>query len=305
MAKNYLLPFAQDSRANVVGDSAWESYSQRKTGFESGIARSDYCNRVWAQGAAAGNVIGEFITDVTGRDASLTSDLVRDFRYAIAKYVPDNIANGSIAERKLEQPVQTKLAQIGTNTNDIAGLKKAISDGFNLLPGCISNLYLAANAVTTDKIKDKAVTKDKLEKDIVTAVDKVSSNTYDIEQLRRRINEGFELAPGSIRNLHLSYNCVNASNISAGAVTARTIGSKAVTESALADFCVTKRTIADRAVTADKLDTSAVNTGALASGAVTRDKLDASVRAELDTLKDIVAQLTRAVAKLGKQNIYL
>lgn len=62
MATNNLLPFATASDANLTPESEWQSEtlkSVREKGFQSGIAKSAQINRVMAQGANAGNVLGE------------------------------------------------------------------------------------------------------------------------------------------------------------------------------------------------------------------------------------------------------
>ena len=66
MATNNLLPFATASDANLTPESEWQSEtlkSVREKGFQSGIAKSAQINRIMAQGANAGNVLGEISAD--------------------------------------------------------------------------------------------------------------------------------------------------------------------------------------------------------------------------------------------------
>lgn len=54
MPTNQLMPFANGDTANVIDFATWNTLPQRISGFGSGIARSDWFNRILAQGGAAG-----------------------------------------------------------------------------------------------------------------------------------------------------------------------------------------------------------------------------------------------------------
>lgn len=74
MATNNLLPFATASDANLTPENEWQSEtlkSVREKGFQSGIAKSAQINRVMAQGAAAGNVLGEISAAYGATDADV------------------------------------------------------------------------------------------------------------------------------------------------------------------------------------------------------------------------------------------
>ena len=74
MATNFLYPFANASGANVVSGATWQAYGQRTTGFQSGIAKSEYCNYAFAQGGNPGHAIGQLIVDYAEKDATLDPD---------------------------------------------------------------------------------------------------------------------------------------------------------------------------------------------------------------------------------------
>ena len=84
---NNLHPFADDVAANVVNASTWSSYAQRTTGFQSGIAKSEYCNRAFAQGTNAAYAIGELIKDYTNRTADIDpTSLAQYFQEALTAF---------------------------------------------------------------------------------------------------------------------------------------------------------------------------------------------------------------------------
>ena len=68
---NKLYPFADDAGANVVNAATWQSYAQRTVGFQSGIAKSEYCNRAFAQGTNSAYAMGELIRKYTNRTADI------------------------------------------------------------------------------------------------------------------------------------------------------------------------------------------------------------------------------------------
>lgn len=84
---NKLYPFADDENANVVTAEQYQEYNQRTTGFQSGIARSEYCNRVFAQGANSGFAIGELIRNYTNRTADIApTELAQYFEEALEAF---------------------------------------------------------------------------------------------------------------------------------------------------------------------------------------------------------------------------
>ena len=92
MAVNKLLPFANGAGANVP---TWDDWSALTTllgqGFVTGIARSDYANRVFSQGALASYVLGQLVVDQIAQDADLDeATFYTNFKNALKSYIEAN-----------------------------------------------------------------------------------------------------------------------------------------------------------------------------------------------------------------------
>lgn len=102
MATNELLPFASGENPNVIPFDDWNVLPARLSGFLSGIASSQQFNRIFAQGGVAGYILGQLIVDQLNQDATLDpSTLYTNWKSAIAKFIPANVADGSIDAKKL------------------------------------------------------------------------------------------------------------------------------------------------------------------------------------------------------------
>ena len=102
MATNQLLPFASGESPNVLPFADWNSLPARLTGFQSGIASSQQFNYILAQGGVAGYILGQLIVDQLNQDATLDPDtLYENWKSAIAKFIPSNVADGSIDAKKI------------------------------------------------------------------------------------------------------------------------------------------------------------------------------------------------------------
>lgn len=104
MAENQLLRFANGSLPNVISYAEWKNLPEVTKGFVSGIAKSANMNRVIAQGALAGYVMGQAIVNLLGKNATLeSSTFYEDFLAALCKHIPGNVADASIPTAKLAQ----------------------------------------------------------------------------------------------------------------------------------------------------------------------------------------------------------
>ena len=102
MATNELLRFANGQGANVIEFSDWQSRSEVENGFVAGIARSAHMNRIFSQGALASWVMGQLIVSQLDQDAKLEDqEFYTKFLSALVKYVPANVADGSINGSKI------------------------------------------------------------------------------------------------------------------------------------------------------------------------------------------------------------
>ena len=104
MATNELLRFGYGELANIISYSEWKNLPEVTKGFLSGIAKSANMNRVFAQGALAGYVMGQAIVNLLEKDAKIESPtFYEDYMAALCKYIPGNVADGSIPTAKLAQ----------------------------------------------------------------------------------------------------------------------------------------------------------------------------------------------------------
>lgn len=69
MSNDFLI-FAGDPSANVMSQSAYSSLASRTAGFSSGIAQSIQLNKVWRQSSLMSSMIGQFISDNSGNNAT-------------------------------------------------------------------------------------------------------------------------------------------------------------------------------------------------------------------------------------------
>ena len=63
---NDFLPFGTGGSANVLSQSAWASLPTRGTGFQSGVADSQACNKAWRQSSVMAAAIGKIVDDAGG-----------------------------------------------------------------------------------------------------------------------------------------------------------------------------------------------------------------------------------------------
>ena len=88
MPTNYLTQFATSGTANLPTEATWQNLTERATGFQTGLARSSYFNRLFAQGANAAYVLGQFVVDYASQDANLNgATLYSNFKTALNSYV--------------------------------------------------------------------------------------------------------------------------------------------------------------------------------------------------------------------------
>ncbi len=138
MATNKLLPFANGVGANVTDYDTWSALSTLLSqGFTTGVARSDYANRVFAQGALASYILGQFVVDQTAQDADLNeTTFYTNFKNALLTYIKANSVtlntNQTIGGTKtFSTTPKAPTATAGDNSTKVATtafVKKAIDD---------------------------------------------------------------------------------------------------------------------------------------------------------------------------------
>ncbi|MDU5474035.1 MULTISPECIES: hypothetical protein [unclassified Pantoea] len=75
MAKNDFKAFAIDQYANVLSQEEYEALEALKSGFSSGIARSEQLNKVWRQASTIAAVVASFMADKSGDDVLDNGDV--------------------------------------------------------------------------------------------------------------------------------------------------------------------------------------------------------------------------------------
>ena len=92
MATNKLLPFANGVGANVVDFATWSGETTILSGgFVTGIAKSNYVNRLLSQGALASYALGQLVVDQTSQDADLNENtFYTNFKNALKAYMAAN-----------------------------------------------------------------------------------------------------------------------------------------------------------------------------------------------------------------------
>ena len=155
MSANELLPFALGDTPNMIGFDEWKALPARLTGFQSGIASSAQFNRIFAQGGLAGYLFGQFIVEMTKKDAKLNADeLYAHFLEALASWgwAQDNtlsggkLLDGSLVEAKIKDAT-ISASKLAANAVETAKIKDA----------AVTLAKMAANSVDNSKIKDATI----------------------------------------------------------------------------------------------------------------------------------------------------
>ena len=73
--KNDFLPFGIETGANVLKPEDYDGLAARKTGFVSGVAKSEELNTVWRQASVIAATFAQYIADRTGKDVLDDGDI--------------------------------------------------------------------------------------------------------------------------------------------------------------------------------------------------------------------------------------
>lgn len=120
MAENKLTPFANAENANMADEETWQGLEDRERGFKSGVASSRNFNRIFAQGASAGYVLGQFAVDFAGVDATIDAEnLYSSYKTALTAWQ-------GTARTLTDNQKQNARANIGAVSS--ADLSTALSD---------------------------------------------------------------------------------------------------------------------------------------------------------------------------------
>lgn len=154
------------------------------------------------------------------------------------------------------------------------------------LSGNFSNLYLAADSVSSGNVVDGSLTSSDLAANAITS-GLIADGAVGVSDIADNAVNTSKIADGNITTAKLDDGAVTAAKIGTGAVETAKLADDAVTLAKLADnsvntskildYNVTSSKIADSAVIASKIGTGAVETAKLADGAVTAAKIDSSI----------------------------
>ena len=163
MATNQLLPFGMGESPNRLPFEDWNVLPSRLTGFQSGIASSQQFNYVLAQGALAGYLLGQLIVEFAKQDATLDSaeTMYTALKNAVAKFVPNAIADKSILTAKIADLAITTAKLADGNVTEVK-LAKAAVTAAKILDGAVGTAKLADAAVTNAKIAAGVIAFDRL-----------------------------------------------------------------------------------------------------------------------------------------------
>lgn len=152
MPTNYLTTFANGGSANLPNESTWQGLTERSTGFQTGLAKSSYFNRLFAQGAVGSYVIGRMVVNYANEDADLSgNDLYTNYLTALRTYIGNYymplaggaVTNGNWAYRTIDSGYLRisggSSASLGGNvvfrgeaaSNNAGGVELMANDGVN------------------------------------------------------------------------------------------------------------------------------------------------------------------------------
>lgn len=182
MATNQLLPFGMGESPNRLPFEDWNVLPSRLTGFQSGIASSQQFNYVLAQGALAGYLLGQLIVEFAKQDATLDSaeTMYTALKNAVAKFVPNAIADKSILTAKIADLAITTAKLADGNVTEVK-LAKAAVTAAKILDGAVGTAKLADAAVTNAKIAAGVLTFDRLAAAAIATKEEAEAGTSKVK----------------------------------------------------------------------------------------------------------------------------
>jgi hypothetical protein len=141
------IPFATGSGANVEGQTAYAADSATATGFVSGVASSQKCNKAWRQStfvaAAVANFIAE-VLDINVLDDGNLSEFVTNLRNAIAADAPVlsfegrtgviTLTAGDVDEALGYTPLETAVLTFNTRSGAVTLTSSDVTTALSFTP---------------------------------------------------------------------------------------------------------------------------------------------------------------------------
>lgn len=136
-----------------------------------------------------------------------------------------------------------------------------------IAPGAITTPLIAANAISTAKIMDEAITNLKILNESITS-DKIASGAVTSGNIAANAIVSNHIAAGVIATNHLAAGAVTADKIAASAVTTDKIAANSVVATHIAAGAIATNHLAAGVVTADKIAANAVTSDKIAANSI-------------------------------------
>lgn len=151
---------------------------------------------------------------------------------------------------------------VNIDAHDHTGPPKGVQLPLDALEEPVDNAHLADDSVSTSKIQDGAVTKDKM----------TPCSVGPVELCNNAVTSS-HILDGNVQSAEIANGAVTEPKLNDGAVTTQKIAAGAVVNSKLGDSSVSSTKIANQGVTEPKMADNSVATRALVAGSVTNAKL--------------------------------
>lgn len=164
------------------------------------------------------------------------------------------------------------------------GLGVGVVGGAQLIPGSITEIQLAEDAVTETRIAPGAVTQIRLAENAVGSL-QLAPNSVTATRIAEGAVEEIALAPGSVTTTRIQEGAVVtetiadgavvAGKIFAGTITSAEIATGTITAANILGGTITAQEIAANAITATEIAADTITANEIAAGAITADEIQA------------------------------
>jgi hypothetical protein len=311
---------AQPEKDGIVGNEVTNATDGSLTRSGAGSSESPYTLAVSIGGIETkhlkdGAVTTEKIVNNAITTEKITNNAVTHEKLSENAVTTINIADNSVTVEKIGDEVWNEITNmvqieeadgiIGNEvTNATDGSLTRSGNGTSVSPytlavslGGIENKHIKDGAITTNKVVDKTITKEKLGEDVWNQVKTEITNSSIISEVDGIIgNEVIGAADASLTRsgsgtaispyrLAVSLGGIETKHLKDGAITTEKIANNAITTEKIINNAVTHEKLADNAITAINITDNSVTNSKIINNAVTKEKLGNDVWNEI---KDIV-----------------
>ena len=242
-------------------------------------------------------------------DQAITKDKIRDGNVTAEKLADGAVSTDKLPDGAIKTPkiadgniTTSKLAESSVVTSKIADqnvTKEKIADQ------SVDNSKLSPEAVTYDKVKNKAIITEKLNDRSVTT-EKVEEKAITNPKLGDQSVDGRVVREASLETKHLANESVTTDKIARKSITKDKIAEGAVDETLVKDGSIVNSKLSKNAVSTDKIENGSVTNDKLASGTLKIDKFDPELRKVIesatglpDNLVEMIQDVDENLAKLN------